>query len=46
VRIEKTDILGYGHTFSTSVTLGNNVSMENISKMFAHKSITNILDKK
>ena len=40
------------HTFATSVTLGNNVSMESVSKMLGHKSIkttqhyAKILDKK
>ena len=27
------------HTFATTVTLGNNVSMESVSKMLGHKSI-------
>lgn len=40
------------HTFATTVTLGNNVSMESVSKMLGHKSIkttqhyAKILDKK
>lgn len=40
------------HTFATSVTLGNNVSIESVSKMLGHKSIkttqhyAKILDKK
>lgn len=27
------------HTFATTVTLANNVSIENVSKMLGHKSI-------
>lgn len=40
------------HTFATTVTLGNNVSMESVSKMLGHRSIkttqhyAKILDKK
>lgn len=40
------------HTFATTITLGNNVSMESVSKMLGHKSIkttqhyAKILDKK
>jgi len=40
------------HTFATTVTLSNNVSMESVSKMLGHKSIkttqhyAKILDKK
>lgn len=40
------------HTFATTVTLGNNVSMESVSKMLGHKSIkttqhyAKILDKR
>ena len=40
------------HTFATTVTLGNNVSMESVSKMLGHKSIkttqhyAKIMDKK
>lgn len=40
------------HTFATTITLGNNVSMKSVSKMLGHKSIktiqhyVKILDKK
>ncbi len=40
------------HTFATTITLGNNVSMESVSKMLGHKSIkttqhyAKIMDKK